>query len=207
MCRAQFHDTPGHVYQNYQAQIRLSVKLRFLVGLARALTEIIGTSNFPQVRDTLGKLAAQAAMIEGLVYGMEAAGTRRGPYFLPDRHLLYTAQVFSQELYPQVIGTIRELAGGALLMLPSSVEDFSNDDLARIIRLTQISPAVSGEDRVKLLKLTWDAVGSEFASRHQQYEMFYAGAQYVTRGHSFRTYDWGAAAKAVDVIASRYGMG
>jgi 4-hydroxyphenylacetate 3-monooxygenase len=207
MCRAQFHDTPGHVYQNYQAQIRLSVKLKFLVGLARALTDIIGTSNFPQVRDTLGKLAAQAAMIEGLVYGMEAAGYRRGPYYLPDRHLLYTAQVFSQELYPQVIGTIRELAGGALLMLPSSVEDFSNDELARIIRLTQISPAVSGADRVKLLKLTWDAVGSEFASRHQQYEMFYAGAQYVTRGHSFRTYDWAGAAQAVDVIASRYGMG
>ena len=23
MCRAQFHDTPGHIYQNYQSQIRL----------------------------------------------------------------------------------------------------------------------------------------------------------------------------------------
>ena len=30
MCRAQFHDTPGHAYQNYQAQIRLSVKIKFL---------------------------------------------------------------------------------------------------------------------------------------------------------------------------------
>ncbi len=34
LCRAQFHDTPGHIFQNYQAQIRLSVKLRFLTGLA-----------------------------------------------------------------------------------------------------------------------------------------------------------------------------
>jgi aromatic ring hydroxylase len=40
-CRAQFHDTPGHAYQNYQAQIRLSVKIRFLVGLARRVTEAI----------------------------------------------------------------------------------------------------------------------------------------------------------------------
>ena len=30
MCRAQFHDTPGHTYQNYQSQIRLSVKIKFL---------------------------------------------------------------------------------------------------------------------------------------------------------------------------------
>ena len=32
MCRRQFHATPAHIYQNYQAQIRLRVKLRFLVG-------------------------------------------------------------------------------------------------------------------------------------------------------------------------------
>jgi 4-hydroxyphenylacetate 3-monooxygenase len=49
MCRAQFHDTPGHVFQNYQAQIRLSVKLRFLVGLARGVAETIGTTAFPPV--------------------------------------------------------------------------------------------------------------------------------------------------------------
>jgi 4-hydroxyphenylacetate 3-monooxygenase len=53
--------------------------------------------------------------------------------------------------------------------------------------------AMSGMDRVKLLKLVWDAVGSEFASRHLRYDSFYAGAQFVTRGHSFRTYDWAAA--------------
>src|ERR1700739_4437856 len=34
MCRAQFHDTPGHIFQHYQAKGRLSVKLKFLVGLA-----------------------------------------------------------------------------------------------------------------------------------------------------------------------------
>src|SRR4029077_16012143 len=39
MCRAQFHDTPSHAYQNYQAQIRLSVKLKFLCGLAHRITE------------------------------------------------------------------------------------------------------------------------------------------------------------------------
>ncbi|MEI9923906.1 MAG: 4-hydroxyphenylacetate 3-hydroxylase C-terminal domain-containing protein [Bradyrhizobium sp.] len=55
MCRAQLHDTPAHVYQNYQAQIRLSVKLRFLVGLARGVARTIGTINFPPVVDVLGK--------------------------------------------------------------------------------------------------------------------------------------------------------
>jgi len=46
---------------------------------------------------------------------------------------------------------------------------------------------------VHFLKLAWDALGSEFGSRHTQYEMFYAGAPFVTCGHSYRTYDWAGA--------------
>src|SRR5690606_10492554 len=34
MCQRQFHATPAHVLQNYQCQIRLVVKLRFLLGIA-----------------------------------------------------------------------------------------------------------------------------------------------------------------------------
>ena len=51
---------------------------------------------------------------------------------------------------------------------------------------------------MKLLKAAWDAIGSEFASRHTQYEMFYAGARFVATGHSYRTFDWGAARGMVD---------
>jgi 4-hydroxyphenylacetate 3-monooxygenase len=182
------------------------VKLRFLVGLARGIARTIGTINFPPVVDVLGKLASQASLIEGMVLGMEAGGAMRGEYFLPNRQLLYAAQVQSQEMYPAVISTIRELAGGALMMLPSSAADFDNPEIARMISLTQVSPVMSGQDRVKLLKLTWDAVGSEFASRHLQYEMFYAGAQFVTRGHSYRTYDWDRATAMATRIMNSYDL-
>lgn len=204
MSGRQFAGTAAHVYQNYQAQIRLSVKLRFLLGLARGIAETIGTINFPVIREQLGRLAGQAGMIQSMVYGMEAAGRMQGPYFLPDKHLLYAAQVQAQELYPAFIQSIRELAGGALLMLPSSVEDFADPAIARIIGATQTSPAMNGTERVKLLKLVWDAVGSEFASRHVQYEMFYAGAQFVTRGRSFASYDWDGAKQRVRTVLDSY---
>ena len=45
MCRAQFHDTPGHISQNYQAQVRYTVKMKFLLAIARRITETIGTIN------------------------------------------------------------------------------------------------------------------------------------------------------------------
>jgi len=78
--------------------------------------------------------------------------------------------------------------------------------LAAYIGRTQRSPATDSIGRVKLFKLAWDAVGSEFGSRHLQYEMFYAGANMVTRGHAFRTYDWEQAVEMVDRFMSTYGV-
>ena len=93
-----------------------------------------------------------------------------------------------------------------MIMLPSSVHDFENPDLVRIIEKTQKSPVCSAQDRVKFFKLAWDAVGSEFASRHNQYELFYAGASFVTKGHAYRTYDWQHATDLVDNLLGTYSL-
>jgi 4-hydroxyphenylacetate 3-monooxygenase len=206
MCAKQFHATPAHSYQNYQCQVRLMIKLRFLVGLALKITEINGTNSFPQVRETLGQLASEAAMVEAWVYGMEAKGRIENGYYVPDRNMLYGSQVVTQQLYSKVLNTLRELAGGGMIMLPSSIRDFENPDLLKIIEKTQKSPVCDAEERVKFFKLAWDAVGSEFASRHNQYELFYAGASFVTKGHAFRTYDWPRATGLVDDLLSTYSL-
>src|SRR5205085_736480 len=145
MCRQQFHDTPGHAYQNYQAQIRLSVKIKFLVGLAYRLTQAIGTTKIPSVSEKLGYLAAQASMVEAMLFGMEASGTKFGEWWVPNKHFMYSAQVLTQDLYPQVINSIRELSGGALIMLPSSIDDFNDPMLRKIIRTTQRAASMEPE--------------------------------------------------------------
>ena len=38
------------------------------------------------------------------------------------------------------------------------------------------SNGYNSEDRVKLMKLLWDSIGSEFGSRHELYEINYAGS-------------------------------
>ena len=204
MTLRQFHGTPAHVYQNYQCQIRLLVKMRFLAGIAHRIAEANGIAGFAQVRETLGQIAAEVGLVDGLLHGMEAKGSRAGAYYVPDRHLLYSAQTLTQQLYPKVITTIRDLAGGGLIMLPSSVADFDHPLLAGLIHKTQKSPAFAPEERVKFFKLAWDALGSEFASRHVQYEMFYAGASFVTRGHCYRTFDWAKCKGMVDGLMASY---
>jgi 4-hydroxyphenylacetate 3-monooxygenase len=204
MCFNQFHGTPGHVYQNYQAQIRLSVKMKFLAALARKITEAIGTTNIPSVREQLGFIASHVGMVDGMLSGMEASGYHWGEWWCPNRHTLYSAQVLTQDLYPRLMTMIRDLAGGSLIMLPSSVEDWGDPDLARIINLTQRSPGMGPDEKVKVLKVAWDAVGTEFGSRHTQYEMFYAGARFVTTGHSFRTFDWAGGTAMIDHLMATY---
>jgi len=206
MAAAQWHSIPTHAYQNYQCQIRFSVKMRFLLGLARKICEANGIIGIPPVRETLGQMAAEVSMVEGLVESMEIAGSLYGKYYVPNSQRLYAASVLTQQLYPKFLHTLRELAGGGMIMLPSSVADFADPQISELIERTQLSPATDSVGRVKLFKLAWDAVGSEFGSRHVQYEMFYSGANMVTRGHAFRAYDWDKAVALVDNVMASYDL-
>jgi len=107
LSRDIFHATPAHVSHNYQSQIRLVVKLQFLVAVARRIAEVNGIINFPQVRETLGKLAAQASMVDGLLHGIEAGGAARGEFFIPSRQFLYSALCVTQTLYSECVNDIR----------------------------------------------------------------------------------------------------
>ncbi len=206
MCWDQFNTAPTHMFQNYQAQVRLAVKTRFLLGVARKVAEVNGIVSIPEVSGKLGYLAAKTAMMEGMVKGMEASGGPYGEYFLPDRRLLYAAQVLGQQFYPELVYAVRDLSGASMIMMPSSVDDFGNPETARFIHKTQRSPVADPQEKVKLFKLAWDAVGSEFGSRHAQYELFYSGGEFVTRGRSFNNYDWDNATGLVDDLMAGYDL-
>ena len=66
------------------------------------------------------------------------------------------------------------------------------------------TPQADAVTRMKLFKLAWDMVGSEFAGRHLQYEKFYAGASFIIRNHSYRETDWGEFNKLVDDLMASY---
>ena len=57
---------------------------------------------------------------------------------------------------------------------------------------------------MKLFRLAWDLVGSEFAGRHQQYEKFYAGASFIVRNHAYRETPWENYHRIVDELLDSY---
>jgi 4-hydroxyphenylacetate 3-monooxygenase len=66
------------------------------------------------------------------------------------------------------------------------------------------TPQMEALDRMKLMRLAWDFVGSEFAGRQQQYEKFYAGASFIIRNHSHRETDWNFFNGIVDDFMNEY---
>ena len=205
--RAQFFETPAHVLANNQAQIRLSVKLTFIAGVARKIAAMTRIDTFPAVQERLGELASLAAIVEGMQLAAEANGIadERG-VVRPDPRFLYGAMGLQAELYPRALHILRELAGGGVIQVPSSYKELVGEETAGDIGRYVRSPGVPAEERIKLLRLAWDLVGTEFGGRHQQYEMFYAGAPYVAKGYAFRNYRYDEAVAMVDGFLRTYGL-
>lgn len=207
LTRAQFFDTPAHILGNSQAQIRLAVKTRFLAGLAARIAEMNGIHKVPQVQCQLGELASWAAVVEGMVLASEAQPiTNAAGVVLPHPRFLYGAMGLQAQLYPRIIHLLRELCGGGPLQVPSSAAELLNDDTAADVRRYIQSPGAPANERIKLLKLAWEMIGSEFAGRHQQYEMFYAGAPFVAQTYACLNYDFRDALALVQQCLAGYDL-
>ncbi len=205
--RRQFFDTGAHVLGNWQAQIRFSVKLQFLAGLARKVAAVNGVDKFPGVVEKLGELAGLVSLVESAVLAAEytAAPDEQGMW-RPGARALYGAMGLQSELYPRVLAILRDLVGGGVLQVPAGVGDLTNPETRADIDRYLGSPNATAEERVKLFKLAWDAIGSEFAGRHHQYELFYAGAPFVVKGYAFRNYGFDQPVADVDAFLAGYDL-
>lgn len=204
--RKQFFDTGAHALGNWQAQTRFMVKLQFIAAIAAKVTNMIGTDKIPGVQEKLGELAALVGSVESALLAAEyTAAPDDSGMMIPGKQALYCAMGLQSETYPRVIQILRDLVGGGVLQLPSSAQDLLSDVTRSDVERYVQSPGVSSEERVKLFKLAWDVIGSEFAGRHQQYELFYAGAPFVVRGvYTYRHYPYQKHVAGLDSFLSSY---
>jgi 4-hydroxyphenylacetate 3-monooxygenase len=199
ICRDQWWKTPAHLYGNHQAQVRYVTKLRFMTGLAKRMNEMTGNDAQPPVQIVMGELSALASVYESMLLAQEVASTIDADGVLwPARTTLYSAMALQSELNGRMLEIIRELAGSAMIALPSSRVDFDNPEMAPDIERYMRSGSMDARARVKLMRLIWDFLGSEFGSRHQQYEKFYGGASYLVKQNVNRFYDYARAKALVD---------
>jgi 4-hydroxyphenylacetate 3-monooxygenase len=195
------------VLGNTQAQVRLAVKMQFIAGVGRKIAAISGADGNPQVVDILGDLAYLAASVEGMVLAAEANCRldERG-VAVPDPRFLYAMMGQQAELYPRALHLLRLLTTSGVIQLPDSylgmLSPETSADVERYVR----SNGGDSAEHIKLYRLAWDLIGSEFASRHHQYEMFYAGAPSVGKAHAVRNYRYDEAVAHVDRFLNSYSL-
>jgi len=196
--RAIFNDTPAHVLGNAQAHIRHLAKLRLILGIMKKVIEANGLANLPPVRDMLGMLATRVAMVESLVVAETAVPEQwANGYVAQDRQTMYSTMAYTMEFYPEFIQTMRELMGSHVFQQPADISVFANPVTAEIYSKFSMAETRDSVQRYKLMRMAWDLIGSEFASRHLQYEMFYNGAKHVARARAYGHFRW----EVVDAVA------
>lgn len=158
---------------------RLSVKLDFIAGLFSMAVEATGSKDFRGVQTAVGEVIAWRNLFHGLSDAMVKSpipweGT--DGYNLPNTNFGLAYRVFAPMAYGRIKELIERHVASGLIYLPSSSADFESEAIRPYLdRFVRGSNGYAAIDRVKLLKLLWDAIGTEFGGRHELYERNYAG--------------------------------
>lgn len=191
---------PGFLWLN--STIRATAKLSFMTGLAALVAETVGRTQLPRYQEILGELVANVEMAEGfviagahqLVDNMQTMNEREdgtaggdgkrigGSHGTLNRGLvsLTAARMFFPAAHQKAVESIRYLGSSGLVMTPSE-RDFDNPDLQETLARHFKGPGISARDRVRVMKLAWDAISGDFGGRQLIYEFFYAGDPFNNR--------------------------
>lgn len=160
-----------------QGCTRLAVKFDFLAGLLLKALDITGSKDFRGVQTRVGEVLAWRNMMWALTDSMAhnpepwVDGT-----VLPNANAGLAYRWFMTIGYPRVKEIIEQDLGSALIYLNSHAADFKNPDIRPYLdKYVRGSHGYDAVNRVKVMKLLWDAIGAEFGGRHELYERNYAG--------------------------------
>jgi 4-hydroxyphenylacetate 3-monooxygenase len=161
----------------FQGCTRLSVKLDFLVGVIVKALRAAGSDEFRGNQALLGEIIAWRNLFWALT---DAMAMNPMPWVdgavLPNQQSGSSYRVFAGDAYARVKEIVEKIVASALIYLPSSARDLKNPAIDKYLaRYVRGSYGIGHKERIKVMKLLWDAIGSEFGGRHELYERNYAG--------------------------------
>jgi 4-hydroxyphenylacetate 3-monooxygenase len=156
---------------------RLAVKLDFIAGLLLKGVEATGAKDFRGVQAQVGEVLAWRNLFWALTDAMCRNTSPWTPgYVLPNLDAGLSYRVMCNLAYPRIKEIVQNVLASALIYLPSHANDFKQPEIRKYLEtFVRGSNNYSAVDRVKLMKLMWDAMGSEFGGRHELYERNYFG--------------------------------
>ena len=161
---------------NLQSGTRLRVKLDLMCGLFAKGIRANGTDTFRGIQVVMGEIIGWRHLIDALTTAM-MRDPEPGPggTVVPRLEYAATLRYFATRCWPHVRQLFHQFLGGSPVVVPSSFRDLEHPELRPLLDRFYRGSSGSAEERIKLFKLIWDAVGTEFGGRHELYEINYAG--------------------------------
>jgi 4-hydroxyphenylacetate 3-monooxygenase len=161
----------------FQGCTRLAVKLDFMVGILAKALRATGADEFRGNQAMLGEVIAWRNLFWAI---SDAIAMNPVPWVgdsvLPNAQSGASYRVFAGDAYGRIKEIVEKIVASALIYLPSSAKDFDNPEIDKYLaRYVRGSNGIGYRERIKVMKLLWDAIGTEFGGRHELYEMNYAG--------------------------------
>ncbi|TMI98666.1 MAG: Pyoverdin chromophore biosynthetic protein pvcC [Alphaproteobacteria bacterium] len=161
----------------FQGCTRFAVKLDFLAGIVAKALRVTGADEFRGNQAMLGEIIAWRNLFWAISDAMAMNPVPwSGGAVLPNAQSGSSYRVFAGDAYGRVKEIVEKIIASALIYLPSSAKDFDNPAIDKYLaKYVRGSNNIGYRERIKIMKLLWDAVGTEFGGRHELYEINYAG--------------------------------
>ncbi|HJZ29507.1 MAG TPA: 4-hydroxyphenylacetate 3-hydroxylase N-terminal domain-containing protein [Hyphomicrobiaceae bacterium] len=188
-----------------QACTRFAVKLDFLAGLLMKAARATGVEAFRGVQTQIGEVIGWRNLFWAL---SDAMAHNPDPWVngavLPNMRASVAYRLFATEAYPAVRAIVEKVIASGLIYLPSHARDFNNPEIdGYLAKYVRGSGGIDYKARIKLMKLLWDAIGSEFGARHELYEMNYAGSHELVRLFPLQQAQASGALKEMEALVER----
>ena len=206
LCRDQWWRTPSHVYGNHQAQMRYVTKLRFMGG-SRSAHEPYRPATSP---------TSAVVGLTGRSFARERRSTKPCCTRTRPRAPFKTARCWPSAIPPitrpppckpkfngwNARNFSRHVGAPSSCFPPPTPIFRFRKTAADLLHPMRSGFNATTHRRVTLMRLIWDFLGSEFGSRHAQYEKFYGGHLLVAKQHLYRYFDFKRAGALVDAALS-----
>ncbi len=167
-----------------QTCTRLAVKLDLIAGLVMKAVEATGTDEFRGVQVNVGEVLNWRHLMWALSDAMARTVTPHNGAVVPNLNYMMAFRMMMAMVYPKIKEIVHNIVASGLIFQPSSSRDFQAPELRPYLEKYMSSSTGDAVERVKLMKMLWDAIGTEFAGRHELYERNNYGNHEVIRMHS-----------------------
>ena len=154
------------------------------------MAEAIGVQDKPAVQEMLGEAASYVEIIKSVLLAseQEAEVDPSNGAIYPALTTLQVGRVWGPRIYPRLMEMMRRIGAGGLMQLPATFSAFDGPTGGYLEKYYR-GAHIPAQAKVRLFKLAWDLVGSDFGSRHELYEMFYAGDPSMITASLYREFD------------------